>query len=89
MEISIYVYGYENSSSEKQKINDIIASIDEELALRQSEFESATKEYELSQNQIETLDESINELRNELLNLSVALEKQNGEIRLIDQKFQY
>lgn len=86
LEISIYVYGYENSSSEKQKINDIIASIDEELALRQSEFESATKEYELSQNQIETLDESINELRNELLNLSVALEKQNGEIRLIDQK---
>lgn len=86
LEISIYVYGYENSSSEKQKINEVIASIDEELALRQTEFESATREYELSQTQIEKLDDSINELRNELLNLSVALEKQNGEVRLIDQK---
>lgn len=86
LEISIYVYGYDHSSAEKAKINETIQSIDEELALRQVEFEQATKEYEFSQSQIDSLDESINQLRNELLNLSVALEKQNGEIKLIDQK---
>ena len=86
LEISIYVYSYDNSYLEKQKINEVIRSIDEELALKQIEFEKATKEYESCQGEIEKLDETIGELRNELLNLSVALEKQNGEIKLVDQK---
>ena len=33
-----------------------------------------------------SLDETINSLRDELLNLTVALEKQNGEIKLYNEK---
>lgn len=86
LEVSIYVYEYDNSSIEKQRINETIKSIEEELALKQSELEKAVRDYELSQTQIAELDDTINNLRNELLNLSVALEKQNGEIKLYNEK---
>jgi len=86
LEINIYVYEYDHSSEEKQKIYDVIKSIDEELALRQAEFEKAVADYESSQNQITMLDDTINNLRDELLNLTVALEKQNGEVKLFNEK---
>ena len=86
LEINIYVYQYDNSSAEKQKIYDVIKAIDEELELKQHEFEEAVKRYELSQSEIESLDDKIGMLRDELLDLTVSLEKQNGEIKLYNEK---
>lgn len=86
LEINIYVYQYDNASGEKQKIYDVIKSIEEELALKQAEFEKAVKDYEINQTEIASIDDTISELRDELLNLTVALEKQNGEIKLANEK---
>ncbi len=86
LEVNIYVYQYDNSSDEKQKIHDVIKSIEEEIALRQKEFEEAVRKYEHSQEQINELDETINALRDELLNLMIEVEKQNGEIKLYNEK---
>ena len=86
LEINIYVYNYDNSSEEKKKIYDVIKSIDEEIELKHREFEEAVKKYEMSQEQINSLDDTINTLRDELLNLMIALEKQNGEIKLYNEK---
>ncbi len=86
LEVNIYVYQYDNSSDEKKKIHDVIKGIEEEIALRQKEFEEAVKKYEFSQEQINTLDDTINTLRDELLNLMIELEKQNGEIKLYNEK---
>ena len=86
LEINIYVYQYDHSSVEKQKIYDVIAAINEELALKQTELEQAMNEYDFMQDQIAELDDTINSLRDELLNLTVALEKQNGEIKLYNEK---
>ena len=86
LELNIYVYESDNSNDEKKKIYDVIHAIEEEIELRQSEFEAAVKKYEYSQEQISSLDETINTLRDELLNLTVALEKQNGEIKLYNEK---
>lgn len=86
LEINIYVYGYENSSKQKEKIYENIKAIDEELALKQKDFEIALHEYEQNQSKIDEFDEVINNLRDELLNLTVALEKQNGEVKLYNEK---
>ncbi len=86
LELNIYVYESDNSNDEKKKIYDVIHAIEEEIVLRQAEFEEAMKKYESSQEQISSLDETINALRDELLNLTVALEKQNGEIKLYSEK---
>ena len=86
LEINIYVYGYENSNKQKEKIYENIKAIDEELALKQKDFEKALQEYEQNQAKIDEFDEIINTLRDELLNLTVALEKQNGEVKLFNEK---
>lgn len=86
LEINIYVYGYENSNKQKEKIYENIKAIDEELALKQKDFEKALQEYEQNQAKIDEFDETINTLRDELLNLTVALEKQNGEVKLFNEK---
>lgn len=86
LEINIYVYQYDNSSEEKKNIYNTIKSIDEEIAFKQKEFEEAVAKYEHSQEQMNELDDTINTLRDELLNLMIALEKQNGEIKLYNEK---
>lgn len=86
LEVNIYVYEYDNSTTQKKIIYDTIKGIDEELAIKQKELDKAVSDYDLSQTQISELDDTINNLRNELLNLSVALEKQNGEIKLFNEK---
>lgn len=86
LEINIYVYQYDNSSIQKQKIYETIGAINEELALKQNELESSMNEYDFMQNKIAELDEVIGNLRDELLNLTVDLEKQNGEIKLYNEK---
>ena len=86
IEINIYVYQYDNSSVQKQKIYEVINAINEELALKQTELEQSMNEYDFMQNRIAELDETIGNLRDELLNLTVDLEKQNGEIKLYNEK---
>ena len=86
LEINIYVYESDNSNAEKQKIYDVIHAIEEEIALRENDFNIAVNKYEISQQQIENLDDTLGTLRDELLNLTVELEKQNGEIKLYNEK---
>lgn len=86
LETNIYIYQYDHSNQEKQKIYDVIHAIDEEITLRQKEFDEAVNSYDIAQNQINSIDEKIDMLRDELLNLTVSLEKQNGEIKLYNEK---
>ncbi len=86
LETNIYIYQYDHSNQEKQKIYDVINAINEEIALRQREFDEAVNNYDLAQTQIDSIDEKIDMLRDELLNLTVSLEKQNGEIKLYNEK---
>jgi len=86
LETNIYIYQYDHSNQEKQKIYDIISGINEEISIREREFEEAVSKYELAQSQIDNIDSTIDMLRDELLNLTVSLEKQNGEIKLLNEK---
>ena len=86
LETNIYIYQYDHSNQEKQKIYDIINGINEEISLREKEFEDAVAKYEIAQSKIDSLDSTIDLLRDELLNLTVSLEKQNGEIKLLNEK---
>ncbi len=86
LETNIYIYQYDHSNSEKQKIYEVIDGINEEINLRQKEFDEAVSKYEYTQSQIDSLDDKIEFLRDELLKLTVSLEKQNGEIKLFNEK---
>ncbi|MBQ9790779.1 MAG: chromosome segregation protein SMC, partial [Clostridia bacterium] len=56
------------------------------IEYKQSEFEKAVEEYNKSVDSISNLDSQIASLRDELLELTVGLEKHSGEARLFEQK---
>ena len=86
LELNIYVYQYDNASSDKQAIRDKLEGINAELEYKQKEFESAVEKYNKSVENINSLDDQISALRDEILDLTVGLEKQSGEARLFEQK---
>ena len=86
LELNIYVYQYDHANSNKQEISLKIEGIDQELAVKQADFDNAVSEYNQSFESISKLDQTIEELREELLNLNVELEKQNGEAKLVQEK---
>ena len=86
LELNIYVYQYDNASDNKNEIRQKLEGINEELSLKQSEFEKAVELYNDSVDKINNLDNQIASLRDELLELTVGLEKQSGEAKLYEQK---
>ena len=86
LELNIYVYQYDNASENKRVIREKLEGINEELELKQSEFEKAVDSYNKSVEGINDLDNKIAQLRDELLELTVGLEKQSGETKLYEQK---
>ena len=88
LELNIYVYQYDNASTNKQVIYDKLQGINEEIRVKQADFDKALEEYNQSVEGINDLDNKIATLRDELLELTVGIEKQSGETRLYEQKIQ-
>ena len=86
LELNIYVYQYDNAAVNKATIRERLEGIEEELALKTASFEKAVEDYNESSQKIRELDKNIEELRDELLNLTVGLEKKSGEAKLIQEK---
>ena len=88
LELNIYVYQYDNASENKRVINDKLQGINEELELKQGEFDKAVEAYNKSVEGINDLDNKIAQLRDKLLELTVGIEKQSGETKLHEQKIE-
>ncbi len=86
LELNIYVYQYDNAAVSKAAIREKLDAIEEELNVKNADFEKAVEAFNLSSNNIRELDKTIEELRDELLNLTVGLEKKSGEAKLLQEK---
>lgn len=86
LEVNIYIAQYDSASTSKAEIANILNGINEELDQKEKDLEFAILKYEESVNSISELDEKISSLRDELLNLTVALEKKSGEAKLVQEK---
>ena len=89
LEVNAYVYQYENANSVKDKIRLKLKSIEEELGLRQGELELATNNYEKAMNENSSFDRKLAELNNKILELTVSLEKQEGETKIARERIIY
>lgn len=89
LEVNAYVYQYENANDVKDKIRLKLKAIEEELNLRQSEFESVNTEYDKSMDENTSFDQKLSELNNKILQLTVGLEKQEGETRVARERINY
>ena len=86
LELNIYVHQYDSASGNKAVIRERLDAINEELSVKTSDFEKAVEAFNLSSQKIQELDKNIESLRDELLELTVGLEKKNGEAKLIQEK---
>lgn len=89
LEVNAYVYQYENANVVKDAIKQKLKAIDEELSARQTDLENITKEYTDEMDRLVEYDKKISSLNDELLRLTVELEKQEGETKVVRERVNY
>ena len=89
LEVNAYVFQFENASIAKDKIRQKLNAIDEELSLRQTEFERVNNDYNQSMEENSSFDKKLSEINNKILELTVGLEKQEGETRVARERINY
>ena len=88
-ELNTYIAKVDGVESAKNKIYTRIKGLDEETALRNSEFEGAQAEYEKIFSDINDADARLKSLNDELLEKRVSMEKSSGAKQLYEQKISY
>ncbi len=86
LEINTYIHQYESANDAKAVINDRLNGVNEEITLREHECDAATEAYNEAAAKLSGIDRDIDALREELLTLTVGMEKQAGEVRLLSER---
>jgi len=89
LEINAYVYQYENAHIAKAQIKQRMQALEEELFARQTDLEQVSKDYDEQMNLLSDFDKKIARLNDELLNLTVELEKQEGETKIARERINF
>lgn len=88
-EINNYIYQYETANEQKEKIQIKIDGITDELTVKQADFDAKSTKYNESMLEVNKIDKTLDELHNQILTLTVGLEKQAGETKLAEEKLRY
>ncbi|MEG1499712.1 MAG: chromosome segregation protein SMC [Clostridia bacterium] len=86
LETNIYIFQYDNANQVKDKINLKLCGIVEELSNRTNELSQTNEKYSKNMDSVNNIDKLIEELHAEVLNLTVELEKQSGEVKVIKER---
>lgn len=89
LEVNAYVFQYENANTVKDQIKAKMTAIEEELFARQTDLENITKEYADEMDRLTDYDKQISKLNDELLRLTVELEKQEGETKVARERINF
>ena len=86
LELNIYVAQFDSASGNKETIHNRLDALNEELETKQRELSEVLDAYNLSRESINNLDWQIEKLRDELLDITVGIEKQSGQSNLVKEK---
>lgn len=89
LEINTYIYQFNTASDAKTVINNRLNGVIEEIDCRQKDCDKATFTYNEAMTNLNSIDKTIESLREELLVLTVGMEKQAGEIKLLAERVSY
>lgn len=88
-EINSYISQYESTSSIKSNINEIIKGLDEEMALRQSDLDKLSNQYNNNLNEMNNADKKIDAINTNILDLTLGLEKITGESNITRERIKF
>ncbi len=88
-EINVYISKFENVATEKAKINTKIAAITEETEQRQKEYDQAQLDYEKILADINSADDVLKKLNDEMLEKRLGIEKSEGAAKLYNERISF
>ncbi len=88
-EVNTYLYQYDSAAAAKSLIDERLKAINEELDVKQLSYEKAVNDYTKSMSDMNSIDKTIASLRDEVLELTVGLEKMAGEYKLLQEKLNF
>ena len=88
-EINTYLYNSDNSHKVKEKINAKIKGLEEEQSVKSTDLENTQVLYAKHQQEVRDADIKISELSEQILDLSVGIEKQSGFTSLFNQRINF
>ncbi|MBQ7340300.1 MAG: chromosome segregation protein SMC [Clostridia bacterium] len=88
-ELNVYIAKVEGVAQAKEKVNVKIKGLEEEISLRQSEYDKSQREYESIFSDIEKADQKLRELNDKLLEKRINMEKSSGANKLFSEKINF
>ncbi len=88
-EVNTYIYQYETASDTKQKIQNRIDALLEEIGIKQASLDAANRKYNDNMQEVDKIDKTIEDLHNQILTLTVSLEKRAGEANLVKERIKF
>ena len=89
LEINAYIYQYENANTVKSQIGLKLKGIEEQLALRQQDFDNASADYDKAMQDLTNFDRLLATINDQILDLTVSLEKQEGETKIARERINF
>ncbi len=89
LEVNIYVNQFDNASDRKKAVQTKIDALDEELALRQESLAEVSESYDDKMTEISQIDRTLQSLNDQILNLTVDLEKRAGETNVMRERLKF
>lgn len=89
LEVNAYLVQCETANARRQEVRDKIQAIQEELNLKEEQLKSCNSKYDQSMEQIQKIDADIAKIHDKVVELSVSIEKQAGETKLIQERMRY
>lgn len=89
LEVNAYIHTYDNAFIEKQRIGTLLTALEEEKRLADEKVLAANKLYQDIFDRMANTDEEINDLHAQEMDLSIAVERQSGEIKVLGEQIKY
>lgn len=86
LEINNYIYQYDSAASNKQEISIRINALAEEIDNKQKDLDVTVNNYNKNYEDIQKIDKTIKELYDEVVALTVSLERKNGETSIVKER---
>jgi len=85
-EINTYIHHHETASEAKSRISLRLDGVNVAISYKSQVYEQKIGEYNESMYNMNSVDKTIEDLRNELLELTVGLEKQAGNVKVLQER---
>ena len=86
LEINNYIYQYDSAAANKQEISLRINALAEEIDNKQRDLDVTISNYNKNYDDIQKIDKTIKDLYDQVVSLTVALERKSGETTIVKER---